>query len=65
MSKPLIDPHRTFNARCWYCDKQLGRVFTSVRRGDNSYRVHGECRAPAERLVANLDPRKMMAELPG
>ena len=51
----LVDRHRTFYGRCWFCDKQLTPVFTSVRRGDNSYRVHGECRAPAERMILNLN----------
>jgi hypothetical protein len=36
---------------CWYCAKQLGGVFTSVRKNDQTLRVHLPCRSPAGALV--------------
>lgn len=62
MSAEFIDQHRTFYGSCWYCDKPLDKVFTTVRKCGRDLRVHPTCRPEALTVVDDVPP--FISELP-
>lgn len=58
----LVDVHRFTPTNCWYCDKPLDRVFTTVRKCGRDLRVHPTCRPEALTVVDDVPP--FISELP-
>lgn len=58
----VVDAHRTFNPLCWFCAKQLGPIFTSVKKNGVDLRVHPECRPEA--LTVVVIEGELVTELP-
>lgn len=47
----VMDPNRFSPARCWFCDKPLDQVFTTIVKRGINFRVHPECRPEALTVV--------------